>query len=87
MKRITSKLHILTALPAALIALAPSAVYGASTDIAPAPLANASTAVVKPNLMFILDDSGSMGRDYMPDYVDDEELCKDYSTCGSRLPA
>jgi type IV pilus assembly protein PilY1 len=82
MKRITSRLHIFAALPAALIALMPSGVYGASTDIAPAPLANASTAVVKPNLMFILDDSGSMDRDHMPDWATREELCKDHSTSG-----
>ena len=35
-----------------------SPVHAAVTDIAPAPMAQASTAVVKPNLMFILDDSG-----------------------------
>ena len=54
----------------------------AVTDIAPAPLAKATTSIVKPNVMFILDDSGSMGWDYMPDYVEDEELCKDDSTAG-----
>jgi len=26
---------------------------------------------IKPNVMFILDDSGSMNSDYMPDYVND----------------
>ncbi|UCH49939.1 MAG: PQQ-binding-like beta-propeller repeat protein [Betaproteobacteria bacterium] len=57
------------------------AVYAATTDIASAPMGTSSTAVVKPNLMFILDDSGSMNRDYMPDYVDDSGwsggYCKD----------
>jgi type IV pilus assembly protein PilY1 len=53
-----------------------SVTYAATTDIAPAPLANASTAVVKPNLMFILDDSRSMDRDYMPDWAD-ASFCKD----------
>ena len=33
------------------------------TDIATAPLANASASVVKPNMLFMLDDSGSMGSD------------------------
>lgn len=47
----------------------------AQTDIASAPLATSSTAVVKPNLMFILDDSGSMDWDYMPDHVNDS-MCK-----------
>ena len=59
-----------------------SAAHAATTDIAPAPLANASTAVVKPNLMFILDDSASMDRDHMPDWIATEEICKDYSTSG-----
>ncbi|MDB5772916.1 MAG: pilY1 [Burkholderia sp.] len=40
----------------------------ASTDISQSPLASATTAaVVKPNLMFILDDSGSMDWDFLPD--------------------
>jgi type IV pilus assembly protein PilY1 len=59
-----------------------STAYAATTDIAPAPLANASTAVVKPNLMFILDDSGSMDRDHMPDWVEREQICKGYNTSG-----
>ena len=44
-----------------------SAAFSASTDIATSPLANSSPTAVKPNLMFTLDDSGSMGDDYMPD--------------------
>ncbi|MFN0038143.1 MAG: hypothetical protein ACKVP2_01345, partial [Burkholderiales bacterium] len=51
-------------------------VSAALTDIATAPMATSSTAVVKPNLMFILDASGSMNRDYMPDWVDDDAACK-----------
>src|SRR5687767_13333538 len=39
-------------------------------DIANEPLPNA-TSSVRANIMFILDDSGSMGWDYMPDYVND----------------
>lgn len=45
-------------------------VHAATTDIANAPLASASSTIVKPNIMFILDDSGSMGWDYLPDNVD-----------------
>lgn len=44
---------------------------GATTDIANSPLFTSSTDVVKPNIMFILDDSGSMAYDYLPDTVDD----------------
>ncbi|MEO8417312.1 MAG: hypothetical protein ABI475_01120, partial [Methylophilaceae bacterium] len=47
----------------------------ASVNLATAPLANATTTSVLPNLMFILDDSGSMGSDYLPDWVDDS-ICK-----------
>jgi type IV pilus assembly protein PilY1 len=38
-----------------------------TTDISTAPLVTASPTVVKPNLMFVLDDSGSMNSDFMPD--------------------
>ncbi|NIO40776.1 MAG: hypothetical protein GTO41_11715, partial [Burkholderiales bacterium] len=81
MKLVTNPKAQLTAIAAGMLVCWP-ATYAATTDIAPAPLANASTAVVKPNLMFILDDSGSMGWDYMPDYVEKEELCKGYDTSG-----
>lgn len=46
------------------------------TDLANAPLANSPTTAVLPNLMFVLDNSGSMGRDYMPDNVDDSNVAK-----------
>ena len=39
------------------------------TDLADVPLANSPSDTVLPNLMFILDDSGSMTWDYMPDNV------------------
>lgn len=39
-------------------------------DIADQPLIN-TTTVTKPNLLFVLDDSGSMARDYMPDDASD----------------
>jgi type IV pilus assembly protein PilY1 len=40
-----------------------------ATDIAPAPIFTSTTATteVKPNVMFVLDDSGSMSWTYMPD--------------------
>ncbi len=40
-----------------------------TTDVANAPLAQAPSVAVLPNLMYILDDSGSMMWDYMPDNV------------------
>lgn len=47
-----------------------NAVWPAPTPIANEPLAQAASSV-KPNIMFILDDSGSMDWDYTPDYVND----------------
>jgi type IV pilus assembly protein PilY1 len=42
----------------------------ANTDIADEPLTQAATGV-RPNILFILDDSGSMAWDFSPDYIDD----------------
>ncbi|WP_334190345.1 pilus assembly protein [Noviherbaspirillum sp.] len=53
-----------------LLLLLPSAfLNAATTDIANSPMANSSSAVVKPNVMFILDDSGSMTWSYLGDSV------------------
>lgn len=49
------------------VGAAPSPGIAQVTDISNAPLATASG--VKPNLMYILDDSGSMSLDYIPDYA------------------
>lgn len=43
----------------------------ATTDISNAPLVTSPNASVLPNIMYILDDSGSMGWDYLPDWVND----------------
>jgi len=61
---------------AAILAVMPSA-HAAMTDIANVPLASSSTTVVKPNILFTLDDSGSMGWGYMPDGIRDR-----YNTTG-----
>jgi type IV pilus assembly protein PilY1 len=42
--------------------------FAAVTDISNVPLSSGTTSVT-PNVMFILDDSGSMERDFLPDYV------------------
>jgi len=41
----------------------------AKTDISNLPMVVATPNTVQPNLMFVLDDSGSMGFDFMPDHV------------------
>ncbi|HEY6513675.1 MAG TPA: PilC/PilY family type IV pilus protein [Burkholderiaceae bacterium] len=48
------------------LALATSA-QGGQTDLSSLPLITSAPQVVKPNLMFILDDSGSMAMTHMPD--------------------
>ena len=47
----------------------PSLALANPLDLATIPLANSPTITIQPNLLFVLDDSGSMGWNYMPDYV------------------
>jgi len=53
----------------------------ATTDLASAPLATASNTTVRPNLLFTLDNSGSMGWNYLPDYVNGGKNCKLSNGC------
>ena len=46
-------------------------VAAGTLTLATEPMGSSTGSTVKPNMMFILDDSGSMSSDYMPDYVDD----------------
>jgi type IV pilus assembly protein PilY1 len=48
----------------------------ATTDLASVPLKESTSVTVLPNIFFILDDSGSMAWDYMPDYVNDGGYCR-----------
>ena len=52
--------------PLALL-LAFGAARAGTTDIADVPLFTSSSTAVKPNIMFVLDNSGSMASDYLPD--------------------
>lgn len=54
--------------------------YAATVNLATVPLATATTTNVLPNLMFTLDDSGSMDSNYLPDWASDS-ICK--GTSGS----
>ncbi|MBI5861492.1 MAG: hypothetical protein HZB64_04845 [Rhodocyclales bacterium] len=54
-------------LAAIAIALTASAPQAAPTDLADNPLASSSSTQVKPNILFTLDDSGSMNWEFMPD--------------------
>lgn len=48
-----------------------TSVIAATVDLATAPLATSTTTSVKPNLLFVLDNSGSMAFTYLPDKADD----------------
>ncbi|MDP2144996.1 MAG: PilC/PilY family type IV pilus protein [Gallionella sp.] len=56
---------LLLALTASLVA--PQLALAASVALATAPLATSTTSTVKPNILFVLDNSGSMDWDHMPD--------------------
>ena len=56
---------------ALLLAGLPAAIaFAAQTDISSTPMANTSAALVKPNIMLLMDTSGSMGWGHMPDEVE-----------------
>jgi len=59
--------RIVAAATLATFLATPPYAMAAVTDISNAPLASASTAQIAPNVLFILDGSGSMNSDYMPD--------------------
>lgn len=68
--------RFLRALSLLLLVLSTNYSHAATTDLGTAPLVSATTGDVLPNLMYILDNSGSMDWDYMPDFVNDSNKCK-----------
>src|SRR5471032_2608078 len=72
---------LLALMSAALLAQA------APTQIAQVPLLNITgTGTVKPNLMLLFDNSGSMDQTYTPDYVNDN-LCRSGATLAAGVTA
>ena len=64
------KRRILNHLAGALVcAFASASVHAATTDLASAPLVTSAASSVLPNIMFMLDDSGSMNWNYLPDWA------------------
>lgn len=49
---------------------------GGTLSLTQTPMANQTTTSVFPNLLFVLDNSGSMSQDYTPDYVNDSGMCR-----------
>ncbi len=66
----------------------PVQAWAAATDLSNMPLATSSDSVVLPNILFTLDNSGSMGRDHLPDYVSDNNStqCKPSTQCLNGMP-
>lgn len=63
------------------LALLPPVSVAGPTGIAQLPLLNISgTGTVKPNLMLLYDNSGSMRSAFTPDYVDDSTSCRSRAT-------
>lgn len=58
------------------LGLLPASLGAAQTDISNVPLATGSESAALPNLMFILDDSGSMASTHLPDETRDSGTCK-----------
>ncbi len=77
MKRTSPTSSILTSMALVLgMGCAIHPVNAALTDIAGSPMANTTSSVVKPNIMYLLDASGSMDWDFMPDSVANDPACK-----------
>lgn len=69
--RLATRCATLTLICASMIAAFGQIATAAETDLSNQPLATRPTVQAKPNLLFILDDSGSMDSDFMPDDMDD----------------
>ena len=63
-----------------------ASVVAQATDISNTPLVTSTATAMRPNIMFVLDDSGSMASTFMPDYIDDNSptshpaMCRAYNT-------
>lgn len=75
----------------AVLSLGASALsHAATTDLATSPLATTTASDVRPNILFTLDESGSMAWSYLPDYAGGTVYsggtanhCKVSNTCGN----
>lgn len=71
MKRHLTIAKHLSMLCLALSFVLPLSSFAATVTLATSPLATSTVSKVKPNVMFILDDSGSMDLNYLPDWAND----------------
>jgi type IV pilus assembly protein PilY1 len=90
LNRFAARRHLRNFALAACLAL-PLPALAATVALATEPLATSTSSSVRPNVMFILDDSGSMEWDYLPDWADDSDPTSGlYPSSGiqySRVPA
>ena len=70
----------------AAIGLGSLGAQGGTLSISNVPLGTGSGISAKPNLVFILDDSGSMSSDYTPDWVNDSVCQSNMAAFGSPRP-
>ncbi|WP_273161572.1 pilus assembly protein [Massilia timonae] len=79
---------LLTTLALALaMTLASTPAWAGPTGLASLPLMSITgSGTVKPNLMLLYDDSGSMAWNHTPDYVDDNTTCRASTTLAARNP-
>src|SRR5215813_5367249 len=70
-----TKKNLLSTQAAVILALAFGAgpTHAGPTDVSTVPLATSGGRSILPNLLFDLDDSGSMAWDFMPDYVSPDQ--------------
>ena len=81
--RLHKTLHriVTVVLVGAVGVLAPLHTAAQLANLSDVPLAQAPTSSVLPNLMYILDDSGSMNYNYMPDQVQTTSGGQTYRNC------
>jgi type IV pilus assembly protein PilY1 len=53
------------------------ALHGHAVELNDYPVTSSSATSVRPNLLFVLDDSGSMASDFMPDDIVGNPICRD----------
>jgi type IV pilus assembly protein PilY1 len=78
--------HILAMVAGMLAFSAGGLAWAAVPTLPNVPMATSSSIVVKPNILFTLDDSGSMAWDYLPDYVNTDSHCKRSTRCNNGMP-
>ncbi len=79
----THLLHFTSRLVARLLAAPLLLAYctAQGTDLSNTPLTTSTATAMRPNILFVIDDSGSMASNYMPDYVNDT-LCRKATSSG-----